>query len=285
MKSRTDLAFEEVETLEEEGSFQSERKTYQGIGWQHLRILKKNNLLEKEPGDYITIEITRLNDQQERQHAAAVVEEAILQLLPEKNHRVLVVGLGNQEVTADSLGPKVAEEIVVTSHLFRLQQDADLEGCRDVAVLIPRVMGQTGIETALLVKAVTQQLQPDLVIAIDALATRSLERINRVIQITNTGIRPGSGVGNHRLAIDQANLGVPVIAVGVATVVSVEALIFQVLEAIDSHETQKAEDFIQNRTHFQMVVTPKEMDEEVLHLEKILAQGINEALHPRFSEL
>lgn len=285
MKYRTDIAFEAIQSIADEECFSSERKTYHQVVLNHVKILKENNQLNKDVGDYITIDIPKLTDKQEREDTSQVVQEAITQLLPKQLNRILVVGLGNEDVTADSLGPMVASEIVVTSHLFRLEQTEMIEGCRDVSVLVPKVMGQTGIETATLVKAIVEEIQPDLVIAIDALATQSIERINRVIQITNTGIRPGAGVGNHRLAINQATLKIPVIAIGVATVVSVAALVSQVLQAIESPDLQKAEEYIENSACYQMVVTPKEMDEDVRHLVKIIAQGLNQALHPRFDEI
>jgi len=220
MKSRTDIAFETIHTLTEE-DYQSTRMQVNETVLNHIRILKENNALNKSIGDYITIDIVGLEDEKQRQETAEVVKEAMLLLMPKNKQKVLVVGLGNQEVTADALGPMTASRIVVTSHLFRLNKQEMTKGCSDVSVLVPRVMGQTGIETAELVKAVAMQVKPDVIIAVDALATSSIERINRVIQITNTGIRPGAGVGNHRLAIDQDTLGVPVIAVGVATVVSI----------------------------------------------------------------
>lgn len=284
MKYRTDIAFEVIHALKEEDYHITKMKINETV-LNFIQILKENNSLDKSIGDYITIDIAGLEDEKQREETAEVVKEALKMMICENHCKILVVGLGNEEVTADALGPKVAENIIVTSHLFRLNKHHMTKGCSDVSVLIPRVMGQTGIETAELVKAVSKQVNPDLVIAIDALATSSIERINRVIQITNTGIRPGAGVGNHRMAIDEASLGVPVIAIGVATVVSVEALIFQVLDAIGSKDLKKTEEYIQNSECYKMIVTPKEMDEDVLHLVEILSEGINRALHFRYKEI
>lgn len=284
MKYRTDIAYEAIQSVADENCFKSDRKTYQNVVLNHVQVLKEDNQLDKDIGDYMTIDIPKLSDEKDRVDTALVVEEAIRDLMPEKAEKILVVGLGNEDVTADALGPKVAAEIVVTSHLFRLEKEEYTQGCRNVSVLVPRVMGQTGMETATLVKAIVEEIKPDLVIAIDALATQSIERINRVIQITNTGIRPGAGVGNNRLAINEESLNVPVIAVGVATVVSVAALVYQVLHAIESKDIEKAEEYIDDSAWYQMVVTPKEMDEDVHHLVKIIAQGLNQAMHPRFSE-
>lgn len=284
MKYRTDIAYEAIQSVADEDCFKSDQKKYQNVVLNHVQVLKENNKLDKDIGDYMTIDIPKLSDEKDRVDTALVVEEAIRELKPKEAEKILVVGLGNEEVTADALGPKVAAEIVVTSHLFRLEKEEYTKGCRNVSVLVPRVMGQTGMETATLVKAIVEEIKPDLVIAIDALATQSIERINRVIQITNTGIRPGAGVGNNRLAINEESLKVPVIAVGVATVVSVAALVYQVLHAIESQDIEKAEEYIEDSAWYQMVVTPKEMDEDVHHLVKIIAQGLNQALHPRFSE-
>lgn len=284
MKYRTDIAYEAIQSVADEDCFKSDQKKYQNVVLNHVQVLKENNKLDKDIGDYMTIDIPKLSDEKDRVDTALVVEEAIRELMPKEAEKILVVGLGNEEVTADALGPKVAAEIVVTSHLFRLEKEEYTKGCRNVSVLVPRVMGQTGMETATLVKAIVEEIKPDLVIAIDALATQSIERINRVIQITNTGIRPGAGVGNNRLAINEESLKVPVIAVGVATVVSVAALVYQVLHAIESQDIEKAEEYIEDSAWYQMVVTPKEMDEDVHHLVKIIAQGLNQALHPRFSE-
>ncbi len=281
MNYRTDIAYEEITKIVDEKAFQCNRKKYKGVIMDHIKVLNEDNSLKKEIGDYYTIEIPKLNDQKERDDTASVVEEVVKEILPKNSQKILLVGLGNESVTADSLGPYVSEEIVVTSHLIRLEK-LDSNEFRDVSVVVPKVMGQTGIETATLVKAICNEIKPDCVIAIDALATTSIERINRVIQISNTGIKPGGGVQNHRLAIHESTLQVPVIAIGVATVMSIQSLIYQVLNDNNLENTNKIFDDIKSNDTYQMVITPKEMDEDVDHLVEILSNGINYALYPSF---
>ena len=287
-RNRTDLAYEEVLNLAENDDFTHHKKSVGAITAHHIVIHRRNDQIDKEPGEYITVELTDLNDQDQRDEAAAVMTDCLKQVIfggRSDVERVLVVGLGNQEITADALGPMAAREVIVTSHLFRLQDPSVGQDMREVAVIVPGVMGQTGMETAEFVQAVARQFQPDLVIAIDALGTRSLQRINRVIQISDTGIQPGGGVGNHRKAINEALLGVPVIAVGVATVVSIEALIDQVLSAAGSDDYERIMQHIHYHESYQMVLTPKEMDEEVRHLSEVIARSLNQALHPRFDTM
>ena len=187
----------------------------------------------------------------------------------------LIAGLGNQNVTADSLGPDTAEKILVTAHLSEeIRKD-----CPQIAVIAPGVMGQTGIETARIVQSICKSEKPDVVIAIDALATKSLRRINHVIQITDTGIHPGSGVKNKRMGLNEETLGVKVISVGVATVMSVEHLLEEKLKEADAEYLMK--DFL--TSEMDMVVTPKEIDEIKLHLAEVISSGINKALIPDFS--
>lgn len=283
MNRRTDIAYEEVDKLKSGDAFTYETKQYHNIVVRHIQVFKQSEQLDKLPGDYITIDISGLDDQKERKDTAEVLKECLKQLFPNQNKKVLIVGLGNSEVTADALGPLTASKLYVTSHLFRLKEKEMIKGCRDVSVLIPRVMGQTGIETADLIQAVSAFIQPDFVIVIDALATSSIERLNRVIQISNTGIQPGSGVGNHRSAIDEAALKVPVLAIGVATVVSVEALLEQFLDNVEELNQTKIRSFTEKSEYLKMVVTPKEMDEDMKHLAEILSDGLNGALHQRAS--
>lgn len=286
-KHRTDLAYEEILNLRESEAFTHAKKIYQGITTHHISIHEETEEIDKAVGEYITIELDNLDDGQTREAAVEVTVDCLKEVilgLPSEHHKVLVVGLGNQEITADSLGPLVAREVVVTSHLYRLEDASMTEGTREVAVIVPGVMGQTGLETAEFVQAVARQFEPDFVIAIDALATRSIERINRVIQITDTGIQPGAGVGNKRKTLNQSLLQIPVIAIGVATVVSIEALIDQVLSSIESHDYQKVMEHIQYNESYQMVVTPKEMDEDIKHLADVLSKAINYSLHPRFDQ-
>ena len=180
-------------------------------------------------------------------------------------------------MTADSLGPDTASKVIVTAHLT----EEIREDCPQIAVLSPGVMGQTGIETAKIVRSICQDEHPDVVIAIDALATKSLHRINHVIQITDTGIHPGSGVKNKRMGLTQSTLGVKVISVGVATVMSVQHLLEEKLGEVDCIDCLKK----MKQEGLEMVVTPKEIDEVKRHLSEVLAMGINRALVHEFHQV
>ena len=204
-----------------------------------------------------------------------------MKLMPKK---VLVVGLGNRFITSDALGPEVANDILVTAHYYANEDKEMLKGTGNVAVLQPGVMGQTGLESSHIVKSIVQQFQPDLVIAVDALATRTVSRINRVIQINNTGIQPGSGVGNHRNAINEAVLEVPVISIGVATVTSIGAILSDLLQET-SVAIDQLIDEIQTPQDLDLVVTPKSMDDELKQLVYLLSQSINRVIHPNYLKL
>ncbi len=274
--TRLDLAYEEVEQILSNEDLHHEVKTYQQMEIHEIEIFRKNDVIQNDPGQYTTIEFTDLDDAQAREDVSDVICECLKRMLPENPGKILVAGLGNQNVTADSLGPDTADKIMVTAHLSE-----EIRGdCPQIAVLSPGVMGQTGIETAKIIQSVCQSEKPDIVIAIDALATKSLKRINHVIQITDTGIHPGSGVKNKRMGLNEETLQVKVISMGVATVMSVEHLIEEKLKEADGLSLiQKMK-----TQQLDMVVTPKEMDEVKLHLSEVLALGINKALIPELSQ-
>ncbi|MBP3399434.1 MAG: GPR endopeptidase [Erysipelotrichaceae bacterium] len=272
--TRLDLAYEEVEQILSNEDLHHQMKQYKGMTIHQIEIFRNNDLIQNDPGRYITIELNSLGDYQNRSDAADVVAECLKDLLPKKVSKVFIAGLGNQNVTADSLGPDTAEKIIVTAHL----PEQVRKNCPKIAVLAPGVMGQTGIETAKIIQSVCSSQKPDIVIAIDALATKSIRRINRVIQITDTGIHPGSGVKNKRMALNEQTLNVKVISIGVATVMSVEHLIEETLTQMNqSHLMEHV-----NTSELDMVVTPKEMDEVKLHLAEILSMGIHRALIPDY---
>lgn len=286
-KHRTDLAYEEITNLLDNENIWHQRKVYNQVEANHVKILKEIEDIQKSVGDYISVEFKRLDEKEQRKDIIQVCMDCLKELLKDLKHplrRFLVVGLGNQEITADALGPKAAKNIIVTSHLYRYDELDTESGAANVAVITPGVMGQTGLESAEFVKAVSQIYKPDCILAIDALATRSIDRINRVIQISNTGIQPGAGVGNHRMALNYDSMNVPVIALGVATVVSIEALIDEILENLNENDQNKIKKIIQVNESYQMVVTPKEMDEEIKHLSEIISKTINYTLHKRYEE-
>lgn len=253
----------------------------------YIRVLEEENELGKEIGDYVTIEFKELFDFELRNEIVDAILENMqkiwndMKLKPEK---VLIVGLGNRFITSDALGPEVANEIMVTSHLYAYEDKEMLKGTRNVAVIQPGVMGQTGIESFAIVKAIANSFQPDVIIAVDALATRNTHRINRAVQINNTGIQPGSGVGNHRMALSQKTLGIPVIAIGIATVTSIGAILHESLSQLEL-ETDTILNQIHEQNNLDLVVTPKSMDDELRHLTYILSNSINKLIHPDYDHL
>ncbi|HLS22485.1 MAG TPA: GPR endopeptidase [Pseudogracilibacillus sp.] len=230
---RTDLAYEAKEMYTEEEKAPKEirgvvSKQYEknGIKVDHIEISKEGEKrLKKKRGTYITIfaDGVKKQDTEKQSNAVKVLAETLRNLLKQngiqKDSKGLVVGLGNWNVTPDALGPITVEKVLVTNHLFELEFETVADGYRPVAALSPGVMGVTGMETSDIILSVIDRFKPDFVIVIDALASRSIERINETIQITDTGIHPGSGVGNRRKEVSKETLGVPVIAIGVPTVV------------------------------------------------------------------
>lgn len=197
--------------------------------------------LQKKPGTYITIYADGVKEQdtEKQMHATTVLAKEIEYLLQEaevsEEAKGLIVGLGNWNVTPDALGPMTTEKVMVTNHLFELEYETVHGGYRPVAAISPGVMGVTGMETSDIVLSVIQQFQPEFVIVVDALASRSIERINETIQLTDTGIHPGSGVGNHRKELSYTTLGIPVIAIGVPTVVDAVTIASDTLDYVLKH--------------------------------------------------
>ncbi|MBQ5589895.1 MAG: GPR endopeptidase, partial [Anaerotignum sp.] len=228
---RTDLAIEARELAQQEAAAADELsgvdvKTEETSDYflTHVRILSEegSRLMGKPKGDYITLESEMLKENNTECHEKIIkiLAENIHSLVEfEKDACVLVAGLGNWNITPDALGPKVVSRILVTRHLQGTLPQEIEETVRPVAAVSPGVMGITGIETGEILKGIVEKVQPTLLIAIDALAARRSSRINAAIQLSNTGIAPGAGVGNKRMTLDQDSLGIPVIAIGVPTVV------------------------------------------------------------------
>lgn len=260
-----------------------------------------SRIIAKPPGQYVTIEapglVKRCRDIQEE--VAQVFVRELTRLMPlDDDAEVFVAGLGNWQATPDSLGPRVVGQLLITRHL-RGYVPADLRGgLRSVAAMAPGVMGLTGIETGEILWAITERIKPDVVIAIDALAARSAERILTTIQLADTGIHPGSGVGNKRQAITQETLGIPVIAVGVPTVVHASTIAYDTIELLvdkfrgrarfydivsemDAEDKRSLIDEVLAPSVGDLMVTPKEIDVLILEMSKVLAGALNAALHPR----
>ncbi|PYZ94231.1 GPR endopeptidase [Salipaludibacillus keqinensis] len=214
----------------------------EGITITHVSIEgKAAEQLGKKPGKYLTLQIdgirqkdTELQIKAEKTFAKEF-QQFLVSLGIQPDQTCLVVGLGNWNVTPDSLGPLVTDNLMITKHLFELQPENVSEGFRPVSAITPGVMGLTGIETSDIILGVVEKIKPDFIIAIDALAARSVERVNTTIQISNTGIHPGSGVGNKRKELSQEVLGIPVIAIGVPTVVDAVSIVSDTIDYLLKH--------------------------------------------------
>ena len=232
--------------------------------------------LGKPQGTYITIELDGLLRREENafQRAAGVVAEALRPLLPESGP-ALVVGLGNRAVTPDLIGPLAVDHLLVTRHLVE-QVPEHFGDLRPVAAAAPGVLASTGMESSLVAQALARQLKPSCVIAVDALASRSLDRLCRTVQLSTAGVVPGSGVGNHRSALDEESLGVPVFTVGVPTVVDGATLALDLLERAGKPGPDRAD--LPGGSDF--FVTPREVDQRVADLGKVLGYAVSIALNP-----
>ena len=280
MQNRTDLALE----LKEEkniGSAESgiivKTRIDTANHIKETKIIIKNKKgeisLGKPKGSYITIEAKNLSSNDGSFHKE--MSEALFLNLKEmlgKRKKILIAGLGNANVTADSLGPKVVNNLCITRHLER---EGIGEYQYELSAIAPGVMAQTGIETSEILESLAAKIRPDVLIAIDALAARSSSRLNKTIQISDTGISPGSGVGNHRSEITEHTIGVPVFSIGVPTVISVPAIIHDLFgrRSLEKEYENMDEEFIS------MHVTPKNIDESMKRISYTISEGINHLLH------
>ena len=231
--------------------------------------------LGKPVGTYVTVELPPFSSEfDDADSRMLAVRDEIKKLLPKNTSKVLVVERGNADITHDALGPKTAKDIFSTRHITKsLAEEVGLPSLRPVSSASPGVLGQTGIESAEMIRGIMNETSPDAVITVDALSARSIKRLGCTVQMTNTGIVPGSGVGNHRAEISRKTLGVPVIAIGVPTVVDAAALVFDITgnENIPQPERERAE---------KMMVTPREIDVMISRASRLLALAINSALQP-----
>ena len=282
MYLRTDLAVEARELAG--GSVKGiDYKTYSESGLSISRLTVKTDkakqTLGKDMGTYITIALPSLTDNfTSTDKRLAAIGKEIRRLLP-VNGLILVVGLGNEEITPDSLGPKTALKVLATRHIQgELARSAGLDRLRPVAVMNTGVTGQTGIETGEYILSVVKRIRPNAVVAIDALASRRLERLGTTLQISDAGISPGAGVGNHRTRINKDTIGVPVISVGVPTVVDVQTLAGDLLGLKRREEIENLPKLSKN-----MVVIPREIDLLTERASRLLGFALNAALQDRFS--
>lgn len=310
---RTDLALEEKER------FESDQVEVQGVVLEEeydkereirvttVRIETENGAktMGKPVGTYLTIEAPNLSSPDEGIHREVSEElakyliEVMKKIIPESEHdkEVLVIGLGNRQATPDALGPYVADNLNVTRHIVKeYGKYAALEEMNCVvSAIVPGVMAKTGMETAEIIKGVVRETKPDLLIVIDALAARNSRRLNRTIQIADTGINPGSGVGNYRNAITKETIGVPVIAIGVPTVVDAVTIVSDTMEnllsALETSESLKGVGLVlggySEAEKYELIkeliapnlnsmfMTPKDIDETVKRLSYTISEGLN----------
>lgn len=308
---RTDLALERRELYRKSNSIENEidgvetqeEDVGENIKISRVKVVNKNGeeALAKPIGDYITIDIKKLKIATEEDiGSAAEVLTKELKTLIEKHvtskDDVLVVGLGNIYVTPDSLGPKVINEIDVTRHILTYMPNVLSEDTRPVSAISPGVLGTTGIETLEIIKGIVENIKPKLLIVIDALASRSIERISSTIQLADTGITPGAGVGNTRKDLSMETLGIPVIALGIPTVVeaatiaadSLDLFINKLQENAESNEFlnkfQEEDKYemikeVLAPEDFNFIVTPKEIDDLIENMKDVVARGINFAVN------
>ena len=311
---RTDLALETQEKMQEEkvelkGVRFKEETIHKNLTVSTVVIETENGAkaMEKPKGTYITIEARDMDEEDESYHReiSEQLAKVIKQLIGTKKEdlSVLVVGLGNRAVTPDALGPRVVDNLYITRHIIREYGNYAFgrkQGNR-ISSIVPGVMAQTGMETMEIVNGVVKETRPDVVIAIDALAARNTKRLNRTIQVTDTGINPGSGVGNHRHALNEKSIGVPVVAIGIPTVVDAATIVndtmYNLIMAMNQDRDLKtighslgnlneAEKYELIRELLSpnlntMFVTPKDIDESVKRLSYTISEALNIAFVDR----
>lgn len=280
---RTDLALEARESVGEGAEYiHGVRMEEYTIPTSEIHVTKvmiesKNGarMIGKPMGTYITLEAPNLLEPDEDYHAEVSKEIAkhVKSLIPGIRHEksILVVGLGNRDVTADALGPRSVDNLLITRHVMEQFGPAayDKDKMHKISAIVPGVMARTGMEACEIVRGIVEQTKPDVIVAIDALAARSTKRLNRTIQITNTGIHPGSGVGNHRNALTEESLSLPVIAIGIPTVVDAASIVNDVLEK------NQLPLFTGELANF--YVTGKDIDEIIKKLSFTISEALNQA--------
>ena len=292
-KVRTDLALEVKESFEDDVEVKGvvvnedyNKDLDVKVTTVEIKDEHGAKMMGKPIGTYITIEAPKLKESDESYHKPISEEIAkyIKQLAKDvKSQEILVAGLGNREITPDILGPMVVDNLFVTRHLIREFGDEFQKKHKlgNISAIAPGVMAQTGMETSEIIRGIINETHPKLVIVIDALAARSVERLNTTVQITDTGISPGSGVGNHRNALNKESLGVDVIALGVPTVVDAATIVHDTLEEF-MHKAGFAEEEVQQFTYQvskeaikNMYVTPKNIDDSVKRLSFTISEALN----------
>ena len=294
---RTDLALETREEIAKKGEIGDgvlfSEETIDGFLCSEIEITNETGekITNRSMGKYITIEFGRiwLKEYSEFSLAVELIAKKIKTLAGAEDKKILIAGLGNNYITADSIGPKTLQKILITRHLKQMIPSlyGDEPDFIEMSGIAPGVLGQTGMETAEIILSVTEEINPSLVIIIDALASRKVSRLATTVQLSNTGVSPGSGVGNHRQAIDSKLLGTKVISIGVPTVVDAATLSYDVLEEAYKYLDIKPDDRITldilNASLEEMggnfFVTPKESDVIINEVSKVIGYAINRAFY------
>ncbi len=289
---RTDMAVERrdlyrnANKVEDEiKGIECEEEKLEDITVTRVKITNKEGekALDRKMGNYITIDVKKIHNittEKEQKIIDTFSDEltAIIDKHVEKNDEILIVGLGNLYATPDSLGSKVVQNIEITRHIKIYLPNAIDRNTRSVSAITPGVLGTTGIETVEIVKGIVDNIKPKLVIAIDSLCSKNIDRINKSIQISDTGIIPGGGVGNKQAELSLETLGIPVIGVGVPTVLDAATI---VIDTLNSCEIDISENEVVNKmklNNFNFIVTPKEIDTLIESMTNIVSEGINMSL-------
>ncbi len=310
-KINTDLALEAREMYREKEEQEIKGvivdvETLEEIVITRVEIVENHaaEIMGKPIGNYVTIECSgmRKADADLKDLMSEILAKEIKKVAPEKeNIKVLIVGLGNWNITPDALGPKVVDKVFVTRHLFKLYNKKADESMSEISAISPGVMGTTGVDTGEIIMGIVQNVKPDLVVAVDALASRKMQRVNTTIQLSDTGITPGSAMQSKRTALNKQTLNVPVIAIGVPTVVDAATLASDTIDmAIKafSRQSKKGSQFYRMLGELgaeekytlikevlepydaNVIVTPKDIDDVITTLSSVIANGINIALNP-----
>lgn len=285
MAFRTDLAVEAIENHKTAAALPHVRQSdrmLEGFAIHEVRILSEDAAREigKPQGRYLTLELDALIRREEDAfpRACKALSTLLRELLPRPNDGpVLIAGLGNRMITPDAIGPQTADHVIATRHLVA-QSPAIFADWRPVSALAPGVLGQTGVETGEVICGVLDRVRPAAVIAVDALAAGRLSRLLRTVQLADTGITPGAGVGNARTALNEETLGVPVIAVGVPTVVDGATLAHEISSQLGQPNCEALNDLSQP-----VMITTRDIDREVADISRMIGYAVNMALHPHLS--
>ena len=307
----TDLAVESKEIYSEENNVEIEGvsvdvKEMENYVVTQVNIMNENGVekLNKAIGKYITLDIPKLefNDQDLKDEISQALAKEIKNLISiDKKSKTLIIGLGNWNISPDALGPKVVERVLVTRQYFVNYNKESDETMTNVSAMSPGVMGITGIESFDIIEGVIDKVKPDLLIVVDALASRKMDRISSTIQISNTGISPGSGVGNKKKHLNEQSLGIPVVAVGIPTVVNAATIVndsldliikglkeadevggqfYDLLDRMSSQDKYTLIEELLNPFMGNTIVTPKDIDVLIDDLSIVIANGLNMAIHP-----